>query len=103
MGEIASDIGIGTMFGGLYNAGKATGVTSPLTDAIGLTKPKGTPGPSSPDLSLTKQQGAADKERADERRRRQLIAAQNRLTKTSSLGASLKDMPLGGGNVIQGS
>lgn len=77
--------------------------TSPVTDALRITKGKTTGGPPSPDLSLAKQQSAANKERADEKRRRQLVAAQNRLTKTSSLGASLKETPLGGGNQIQGS
>jgi hypothetical protein len=74
-----------------------------LSDKTGLTQfeeAKMTPART---LSEDEQKTEFENTKSAERRRRQLIASQNSLVKTSALGASIKDQLLGGRVTLSGS
>lgn len=81
-------------------------LTSPfklVTDAIGVTGGKGPGSIAAPASAKKPEEGVSEAERAAERRRRQVIANQNKLVKTTALGASIRDVTLGGQNLLVGS
>ncbi len=74
-----------------------------IAGAVGLGDPPGSPEGIPPPSQTMDETGAADTARAAERKRRQLIASQNRLIKTTPLGAAIGDESLGGKVTLSGS